>query len=113
MDPRRDLQRTLRALVMATIVAYLSLVCLGIYVYVDSRNSREQIAEVARDSNQALCSLRDDLERRIASSQAFLVANPEGVPGIPAKLIQDGIDNQQRTVDALGGLDCGPLRRTS
>lgn len=58
-------------------------------------------------ANHALCALRGDLERRIEQSRGFLVEHPEGVAGVSAKVIQDGINNQSRTVKALGGLSCG------
>lgn len=67
------------------------------------------IAYVARESartTRALCALRGDLEARIEQSKGFLVEHPEGVAGVSAKVIQDGIRNQQRTVHALRGLPC-------
>jgi hypothetical protein len=57
-------------------------------------------------TTQALCALRGDLERRVVSSQDFLVEHPNGVLGISAKVIRDGIANQQRTIDALSALKC-------
>ena len=62
--------------------------------------------KVAGDSNDALCALRVDLEKRVASSEQFLRENPDGIPGIPAKTIRDGVTNQQRTIKALSQLAC-------
>lgn len=57
-------------------------------------------------SNDALCALRGDLQRRVVTSREFLVEHPDGIPGISAKTIRDGIDNQKRTIVALSGLSC-------
>jgi hypothetical protein len=60
----------------------------------------------ARVTTAALCALRTDLELRAASSRRFLADHPDGIPGIPAKVIRDGISNQERTITALRGIDC-------
>jgi hypothetical protein len=56
----------------------------------------------------ALCALRGDLEQRVASTTKYLDEHPgpEPFPGIPRKTLTDSLKNQQRTVDALSGLDC-------
>lgn len=59
-----------------------------------------------KQTTRALCALKDDVKRRAQSSRDYLTAHPNGAPGIPAKVIRDGIVNQQRTVDALRGLKC-------
>lgn len=59
-----------------------------------------------KQSTDALCALRGDLERRVASSEKFLSEHPDGIPGIPAKTIRDGIANQQRTILVLNDLSC-------
>ena len=60
----------------------------------------------AQVTTTALCALRTDLERRVATSEAFLAEHPDGIPGISPKVIRDGIVNQQRTISALSGIDC-------
>jgi hypothetical protein len=57
-------------------------------------------------SQQALCTLRSDLESRVETSKTFLKENPAGVAGIPARTIQDGINSQERTILALRSLSC-------
>lgn len=57
-------------------------------------------------STKALCVLRDDLQRRVKSSTDFLATHPNGIPGIPAKTIRDGLANQQRTITSLRSLKC-------
>jgi hypothetical protein len=101
-----SVQRAFRWLVISTIGMYIAVAAMGIYFYVDAAGSRARIAEVANDTNNALCALRGDLERRVIVDEAFLEENPEGFPGIPARLIQEGIENQERTIAALSGLDC-------
>jgi predicted PurR-regulated permease PerM len=102
----RDLiQRGLRRLVIATVAIYLALAALGAFVWVQ----QVRIARESASTTTALCVLRADLEARIKNSQAFLKENPNGIPGISAKLIRDGIKNQQSTVSALSGLKCGSV----
>lgn len=57
-------------------------------------------------TEHALCILRADLQQRAESTEAFLKANPGGIPGIPAEQLQQSIDNQLRTVNALQLLEC-------
>ena len=88
-------RNTLRWLVAATVVLYVALAGLGLWVYSEA------------DSNgDALCALRADLEKRVESSQQFLIDHPDGIAGIPARTIREGIENQRRTIDALGDLSC-------
>ena len=61
--------------------------------------------ESARTTH-ALCALRGDLENRITASTKYLQEHPEGIPGVPVKVIRDGIQNQKRTVRALRSLSC-------
>jgi hypothetical protein len=79
----------------------------------DARTLSHRVAAVARqqarDAAQAtgaLCTLRADLEQRVASSEGFLREHPEGVAGIPARTIRESIANQRRTIAALSGLNC-------
>jgi len=94
-DVGRSITRALRLLVVATVVLYLLVIAVAVRAYHD--------ADVSRG---ALCALREDLEKRVASSKDFLIENPGGIAGIPAKTIRDGIKNQERTIKALDGLSC-------
>lgn len=60
----------------------------------------------ANETHRSLCTLRGDLERRVDASIRFLAENPRGIPGVPVRVIQDGVANQQRTIAALRGLNC-------
>lgn len=72
----------------------------------DNRALALRVAHDARVTTAALCALRNDLEVRVASSRSFLVDHPNGIPGISAKAIRDGIANQERTIVALSVIDC-------
>lgn len=54
----------------------------------------------------ALCTFRGDLVQRATTSQTFLDTHPHGGFGLTRAQIQVGIDNQQRTINALAGLHC-------
>ena len=74
----------------------------------------------AASNTAALCALRMEIQARVVRntnrlrrSEAFLRANPAGIPGISARVIREGVNeqrqeimDQQRTVKALGGIDC-------
>lgn len=64
------------------------------------------IAEKNTQARRALCALRDDLDKRIEGSQNFLDEHPNGIPGIPASLIRQGLSNSRRTRETLEVLDC-------
>lgn len=105
---QEELRTALRRLAVATVIVYVAVVALFVVGYVFSHNQRNAIAASVETTTTALCALRNDLEVRVAASKAFLVENPEGIPGIPPRQIQDGIDNQQRTINALAVLTCPP-----
>jgi hypothetical protein len=54
----------------------------------------------------ALCSFKNDLQKRADSGTKFLRTHPNGFPGISAATIRVGIQNQQATLRALSPLDC-------
>ena len=75
----------------------------------------------AASNTTALCALRVEVQARIVRntnrlrrSEAFLRENPAGIPGITARVIREGVNeqrleiaDQERTVKTLGGIDCG------
>jgi hypothetical protein len=67
-----------------------------------------RVNSVGAVSHDSLCAFKASLEDRIVQTEEFLTEHPEGFAGIPAATLQQSVDNQQRTVDALerGGLDC-------
>jgi len=82
-DTGQEIKRALRWLVGLTVVLYIGVVTLTF------------------QSTASLCALKGDLHRRVESSQRFLIDHPNGIPGISAKQIKDGIDNQKRTIRSL------------
>jgi hypothetical protein len=58
----------------------------------------------------ALCALRHDLENRVAQTDKFLHDHPEGFAGIPAATLRVNEQGQLRTIEALAGLKCHPVR---
>lgn len=99
MSPDRpigeSIQRSLRILTVATVVLFLIVGGIALWVW-----------SSARENHDALCALRGDLERRVTTSKKFLEDNPAGIPGVDPAVIQAGIDNQRATVRALSGLSC-------
>lgn len=105
-EVKNVVQATLRRLVWATVVVYVMLAALVVIGYLNSASQRDALAATVHTTTSALCALRGDLEQRVQTSLTFLENNPEGIPGISAKAIRDGIVNQQRTIDALAPLAC-------
>lgn len=68
------------------------------------------LANDGRMARSSLCIVRDDLQRRIDASIDFLARYPQGIPGVPPKLIRKSILDGQGTVAALHGLRC-PAKR--
>jgi hypothetical protein len=87
--------RTLRVLVIATVVLYLLQFGGYIYIYVQSA-----------EANKALCTFRANLAEEAAASNNFLLEHPEGVPGITPETIREGAHRQETAVTSLSGLSC-------
>lgn len=96
-----SIRRTLYWLIAATVVLYLGVAGLTIFVWSQSAKNTD-----------ALCSVRHDAERRVQQAQQFLVDNPKGIPGIPVSLLQQTINTSQSTVNSLAPLHCPPLQVT-
>lgn len=89
------INRQLRILTVTVVVLTLALGGLAVWNFNTGHTTRD-----------ALCTLRADLETRVQTSKDFLIEHPKGIPGISAKVIKDGIKNQERTIDALSDLSC-------
>lgn len=65
-------------------------------------------ANLASDTNQALCALRTDLERRVAITKGILEGEkaPQLFRGIDPKTIRQSLANQQATIKSLSDLVC-------
>jgi hypothetical protein len=68
--------------------------------------SNHALALQGEQAHDAICALKADLDRRIQASLDFLVTHPNGIQGITAATIRQGIANQQLTIDALQEVTC-------
>lgn len=95
--PIDTILKTLRGLVIATIILYVALASVAGYSYITSNDNRI-----------AVCRLRDDLSRRVDSSKEFLIHHPKGLPrlGVTRTDILKEIHNQERTLNALSVVSC-------
>jgi len=73
-------------------------------------NGRTQRAleKVAVETHTALCTLNNDLERRLEDTVRYLERHPgkEPIPGISRADLRRSIQNQRDTLDALSVLEC-------
>lgn len=92
-----ELRRGLRYLQAATVAVFLLLVGLGVYVWLDGK-----------DTKDALCAYRADLNSRVVQSTEFLRDHPNGSKafGITREQLLTNIANQQRVIKAFSGLNC-------
>lgn len=90
-----SIRRTLKWLVISTIVLFLCGAAVAGYVYMQANTDR-----------QALCALRGNLEGQVTASEAFLRENPHGIPGISPATLRASTQNQERAIDALGIVSC-------
>lgn len=92
-----EIRRTLRVLVITTVVLFIAIGAVGIYAYT-----------VADQNRQAVCNLKDDLERRVVTSEKFATEHPDKLEefGFTPAQVQKEIDNQRRTISALSAVSC-------
>lgn len=88
---------------VALCAAALCMFTASYYFRVQDQN---RIEKLTRSTNSALCTFRDDLERRYISGARFLDDHPDGIPGISRNDIARSLANQKATLDALGSLAC-------
>lgn len=100
----REINRKLRLLVIATCVLWVAVVAVSIGVLFVTIKVNSESSE----TKASLCTFRTDLQTRLDATRDILDKNPNAFDGlgIPKAVITQNIRNQQRTVDALRGLDC-------
>lgn len=91
----RHVQHSMRWLTVAVLALFVTVGVLGVLAF-----------RSAHQNHDALCTFRADLQTRIQASKDFIADHPEGFAGISTAVIQQQIENQQRTVDSLDGLHC-------
>ena len=55
----------------------------------NQQSTTAQVSRNQRSTTNALCSLKNDLQKRVDTSLAFLQAHPHGIPGISAATISE------------------------
>lgn len=102
---RRWLRRLWERLAITlSVLGLLTVLAAGLYKIVE-------LSQDGKQAHDAICALKGDLSKRIDSSRDFLRDHPAGIAGIPAATIKQGVDNQQRTLDALRDVKCSPEER--
>ena len=93
----RSIRKTLRGLVIATIVLFIAVGAVGVIGY-----------GLADKNREAVCNLKVDLERRVQASEEFALKHPDTLEkfGLTPAQVQKEINNQQRTIVALRVVPC-------
>lgn len=92
---RRFSSRMLKAYVVLAVTNVVALAIGGVLI---DRNAT---------TRNAVCTLRANLEQRVAGSEAFVKDHPEGFAGISAAQIERDIAQQRQTIKALDAVSCG------
>jgi hypothetical protein len=110
-EARQEFHRHLWYLSVATVLLFVALAAVVYWGVTSSQKDRRELRKEEVRTTSALCSLRRDLEGRIASTQDFLNKHPHGIPGIPVATIRTSLNNQRATVKSLDILACpSPLK---
>lgn len=102
--------KNLQWLIVAS-VALVMFICLSMMLltmwntYRLGQQSRE-LRAVAVETRDSLCAFKFNLQTTQRDAKDFLVENPDGIPGISAATIEQGIANRQNTLDSLQTLSC-------
>ncbi len=94
-ETAQDLRRTLRVLGAMTVILYLVIAGLGLWVWSQSN----------RNTN-ALCDLRSNIDNRNRTAEDFLRTHPKGIPGVSAESLEINIKTSRQTLKALSDLNC-------
>lgn len=116
-----DLNKNVKNLIRASVVLYIVNVLLGLgfvgtlYYQQQQRdaNIRDRIEagrlyrlEACRGTEDLKTVVRDTVKESIVSQHEYLKDNPQGAPGISRKLIEEGIEKNERLVIKLHPVDC-------
>lgn len=94
-DVAATLFKRLNILIGTTIVLFLALLIMGLYVY-----------NFSRDNTKALCATKQEAERRVSETEKFIKENPNGIPGISPAVLQRSLDSAKSTVQSLSYVSC-------
>ncbi len=92
-----SIRRALRFLTVAVVAVCLVVAGIAVFAYTGTKAVEAGV-----------CNLRGDLEKRVETSEDFLVKHPETIRqlGFTKAQVQKEIDNQRRTLDALEVVNC-------
>lgn len=96
-DVAAQIFRRLNILIITTVILFVALLGMGVYVY-----------SVTRNNTRALCAIKLDATRRVSETQEFLKEHPEGIPGLEPEILKRGIDTAKAQVKALSDVSCPP-----
>lgn len=96
------IMKRLNHLVAVTVVLFVLL--LGTIGY--SVKSNYDLAKKGDQAKTAVCTLRDDLQKRISASESYLATHPGDVLGIPREQVMQSLENQKSTLKALETAGC-------
>lgn len=95
-DVAKSLRRTLRVLIVATLVLYIIMISFMIWTW-----------STGHTSKNALCAIRLNAQVQLDQGKEFLKDHPNGLPGLASPDdLQNNIDNYSATVTALSNLNC-------
>jgi hypothetical protein len=101
-----EILRVQQRMTRATVALYLVLALFGGVAWSVRASDTARVDEIASTNQAALCAFREDVERRVVSSEEFLEENPQGIPGISAAMIRRSLIAQRETVEALSVVEC-------
>lgn len=120
MEVRSEVERSLSELQARTTfgLCFIVVFCVAvtsILVWFGMAQGRQaaRLTEVAVQTHNSLCALKNDIRGRKDRAVAYLGENPRGLVSprtgevlITAALLRDSIDKQEATLSSLSALDC-------
>lgn len=112
-DVRIAIQHSIKVLGIWTALLYGIVALFVVISLVIAARHQAELHRTQEQTGDALCTFRNDLQTRYDNGVKFLVDHPDGIPGIPAEVIQQTLKNQADTLKSLEGLPCPPQDGTS
>jgi hypothetical protein len=91
----KELRRSLRVLIVLTVVLYVILGGVAFYTY-----------QLGQKNKRALCTIRANAQTRADATQDFLLRHPNGIPGVTVLDLNRSINAYRATVHALDDVNC-------
>lgn len=91
---------------LSALIVLVSSVAVG-YSFISRFNQGDKNRiQICRSENTIRKVLRDEHEKSLIRSQAYLKSHPRGSKDIPLKLIKEGIADERYVVSQVQPLDC-------